>query len=95
MSKSLNYGKKRIRLYYTEESLLGINPKVSLNIETAGSGEGKNYEQVEQEAQLYLIKDAISKKPKNRLSRIVGIMQDILYDGLELKISLRGIAVFE
>lgn len=95
MSKNIYYGKRKIPLYYTNKSLSDINPNDSMTIEIKSSGKGKDYNQVEQEAQLYLIRNAMQNKPKNRLNKIVGIMQDIIYDGLELKISLRGIAVFK
>lgn len=95
MSKLIHYNKKCIPLYYTNKSLSEINLKDFLNVEAKGSGEGENYRQVEQEAQLYLIKNAMLKKPRNNLNKIVGIMQDIIYDGFKLKISLEGIAVFK
>ncbi len=99
MGVIINYNQKGITLYYSNKSLLEADLKNLLNIETEGSGEGRNYKQVEQEAQLYLIKNAMLERPNRRLKKIVGISQDVIYDqdkkGLELKIILKGTAIFK
>ena len=62
MNIIIHYNQKCVTLYYTNKSLSEIDLKNSINIETKGSGEGENYKKVEQEAQLYLIRNAMLKK---------------------------------
>ncbi len=98
MSKKIKYNKHTIKLYYSSDSLCKICLNDSYTLQVKGYSKGKNYSQVEQEAQLYLIKNAESKKPNLKLNKIVGIQQKINYDqendGL-VKIILRGLAVFK
>jgi hypothetical protein len=98
MSKKINYNQKPVILYYSNNSLAKANLENCCKLKATGKGEGKNYYRVEQEAQLYLIRDAMLKKPTLNLKKIVGIKQEIDYDyekeGL-VKITLRGIALFK
>lgn len=98
MSKMVNYNSVPVILYYSSKSISEEELKKSINIESKGSGEGKNYEQAHQEAQLYLIRDAMIKKPNRRLRKIVGIRQNIdCTDPKEgiIKIILEGTAIFK
>lgn len=99
MSITIHYNQKRVTLYYTNKSILEGDLENSLNIEVKGSGEGRNYKEVEQKAQIYLIRNAMLERPNNKLDRIVGIKQDIIYDknkkGIELEIILSGLAIFK
>ena len=67
MGITINYNQKDIILYYTSKSLLKVDLDKFRNFEVKGAGEGENYKEVEQEAQLYLIKNAILKKYNHRL----------------------------
>lgn len=99
MSIIIHYNRRCIALDYSHESFSEVNWGDNLSVKTKGSGEGKNYRQVEQEAQMYLIRNAMLEKPNRKLKKIVGIKQKITYDknkkGLELKITLKGIAIFK
>ena len=98
MSKIVNYNKKDIILDYSNKSVSEEEIKKSINIDSRGSGEGKNYTQVEQEAQLYLIRDAMIKKPSCKLKKIVRITQNVDYidpkEGI-VRIVLEGTAIFK
>ena len=86
-----------------------INPKKFLKIKVEGDGYSKikldncsidEYNMVEEEALMYLIKNAIDNKTcDNNLKEIVSIKQNIICapvnDHFELEIILTGIAVFE
>jgi len=98
MSKLINYNQMSILLYYSNRLFSEEELKDSINVAAVGSGKGRNYRQVEQEAQLYLIRDAIMKKPNRRLEKIIGIKQETDYtqeDGEIVKIVLNGIAIFK
>jgi hypothetical protein len=98
MSKIINYNKRPIFLCYSEKLFSEEELKYFTKIEVIGSGKGRNYNQVEQEAQLYLIRDAILKNPNRRLNKIIGIKQETDYtqeDGEIVKIVLNGIAIFK
>ena len=98
MSTIINYNKRDVILSYSNKSVSEEELKNSINIESRGFSEGKNYEQVQQEAQLYLIRDAMLKKPRFRLKKIVGIKQNVNYVNPEegiLKMVLEGTAIFK
>ncbi len=92
---AVNYNNRIISLNYSslekDEKLLKLNLS-----KVAGSGKGDNYAKAEQEAQLYLIKNALNKSTRfHKLERIVGITQNVhLLDKGEIKIILEGYGVF-
>lgn len=92
---TINYNKKKISLNYSslekDEKLL----RLKLN-KVVGSGEAKDYTKAEQEAQLYLVRNALDKSTRfHKLERIVGITQNVhLLDEGEIKIILEGYGVF-
>lgn len=91
---TVNYNNKKISLNY---SCLEEGPDIKPNLkEVKASGQGNNYTKAEQEAQLYLIKNALSKSTKfHKLERIVGITQNVHFlDKGEIKIILEGYGVF-
>ncbi len=91
----VNYNKRIISLNYStlEEDEKSI--KLNLN-KVIGSGKANDYTRAEQEAQLYLIKNALNKSTRfHKLERIVGITQNVhLLDEGEVKIVLEGYGVF-
>ncbi|HOC96991.1 MAG: hypothetical protein BWY36_00682 [Candidatus Diapherotrites archaeon ADurb.Bin253] len=98
MSKRIGYNNRFITLHYSNDSIYKTNLKKHTMIEVLGESKGKNYSQVEQEAQIYLINDATLKKPRLKLRKIVGIQQRTNYDqenGGLIEIVLQGIAVFK
>ena len=105
MSETVKYSQGEIRLDYSDSSLLKVGLTGCLSVDTMGCGEGKNYRQAEQEAQLYLIRNAILKKPnchlrnpRCHLKEIVGIKQETSYNNEKegiVKIVLSGTAIFK
>lgn len=98
MSKRIEYNNRFVTLYYSDNSIYKTDSKRYIKTEVLGESKGKNYSQVEQEAQIYLINNATLKKPRLKLNKIVGIQQRTNYDqenGGLIKIVLQGIAVFK
>jgi len=93
----VNYSDKSMSLDYSCLEEDGLWMKLNLK-EVTASGEGKDYTKAEQEAQLYLIKNALSKSTHfHKLERVIGITQNILFSEEEkvIKITLKGYGVFE
>lgn len=92
-----NYNGKDIRLDYSEENV----EKRKFPVETKGYSRGfyEDYLNLEKEAQFYLIKNAIQRRPKSNLDKIIGVKQEeigsiIFNDKPGVRILLTGIAVY-
>ncbi|MBA7552641.1 hypothetical protein ES705_45211 [subsurface metagenome] len=104
----IRYNNKKIILSFNPfsrnySSFLKINVKAEgSKIIKSDSEFFESYGTSEQEAQLYLIKNAIDSLHENsvyRLREISGILQDVICtpikEGLELEVILKGIALFK
>jgi hypothetical protein len=92
-----NYNGKDIKLNYSERDV----EKRKFPVETKGYSRGlyEDYLNLEKEAQFYLIKNAIQRRPEYNLDRIIGIKQEeierIIFDNQPgIRILLTGIAVY-
>lgn len=93
---TIKYNKRKIRLDYklTDISLDDSNIKIN------ASGQGTDYRKAEQEAQLYLIKNAIDKSTHfHKLERIVNVQQSSTdynpgMGDKTVRVVLEGIGVF-
>jgi len=92
---TIRYNNRNIELNYSNIGEYEPILKYNLSIVKA-SGEG-DYDKAEQEAQLYLIKNALNKSTHfHKLEKIVGITQNIIYSEKgEVKIILEGFGVFQ
>lgn len=90
---NIRYQGRKIELSFLGRDTFPVNYKMIVT----GMSSGKQYSKVEQEAFLYLIKDAELKCCSKKLSRIISLKQDVSFDNNtgEVEMILSGIPIFE
>ena len=97
---TLRYGKRKIPIYYESyNSVHRIKGNRGIRVVGDSSGEERNFKEIEESAQIYLIHRAAQKERKGlHLVEIDKVKQtivgDVVNNHLEFEIILEGIAVF-